>query len=117
MEPFERRRAVGGLAVMAGITLDDEEIDAVDGARLDGRRRQSGSYRQLHAERFVEDYALETLDGRLEDVSTWRAPERHGNLAAFDAHGDLVLRASEGQPYARVAREQWSLGQFPQDVC
>jgi len=116
MKAFERRRATGGVAVMAVITLHNQEIDAVDAPRLDARGQQSGRHRELHAERLVEDHALETLDGRLEDVSARRAPERHGNFAAFDPHRNFVLCAGERQAYALVAREQRTLRQLSEDA-
>ena len=98
--------------MIAVIALDQQIVDAVDGSRLDAGRRQPGSGRELHAERFVEDDALEALHGRLEDMRARCAAERDGNLAVFDAYGDLVLRAGERQPYSLVARQQRALGQF-----
>src|SRR6185369_4704019 len=101
---------------MAVIALDDEEIDAVDATRLDACSQHAGRCRQLHAKRLVEDNALETFDGRLENVRARRAAERQGNFAAFDANRDLVLRAGERQAYALIAREQRALRQFPKDA-
>ena len=42
-------------------------------------------------------------------------PKRKGDFAAFDAHGDFVLRAGERKADSLLAREQRTFGQFLQD--
>ena len=97
------------------IALDQQVIHAVDATGLDRRRRQPGCRRQPHAESFVEDDAVEAFDGGFEDVRAWRAAERQGNFVAFDADGDLVLRAGEREAYPFVAGQERALGKLFQD--
>ena len=67
----------------------------------------------LMQRRFVEDDAGEALDGGFEDMRAWRAAERQGNFVAFDADGDLVLRAGEREAYSLVAGQERALREVP----
>ena len=114
MKPFERRLSARRLPVNPVIALHQQVIHAVDGSGLDGSRRQPGRRGQLHAQRFVEDDALEALDRGLQDMRARRAAEGQGDFAAFDAHGDFVLRAGERKPDPFLARQKRTLREFPE---
>src|SRR6185503_7746594 len=115
VEAFEDGRATVYRPMRPVIALDQQVIHAVDAAGLDRRRRQPGCSRQPHAEMFVEDDAGEALDCGFEDVRAWRAAERQGNFVAFNADGDLVLRAGEREAYPFVARQERAFGKLFQD--
>ena len=114
VQPLEHRLAAGPWPVIAVIALDQQIVHAVDASGLDGSGRQTGGGGELHAERFVEDDALEALHGGLEDMRARRAAERQAYFAAFDADGDLVLRAGERKPYPLLARQERARRQLPE---
>ena len=114
MKPLQGGSASRILAVGPVIALHQQILDAVDASGLHLCGGQAGRGRQLHAERFVENDALEAFHRGFQDVRARRASEWQGNLIALDAHGDFVLRAGQRKADPFLARQQRALWQFLQ---
>ena len=99
MKPFEDRRFASYLSVSAVITLHQQIRHALDRSGLHCRGWQAYGRGELHAERSIGNDALESLDSRLQDMRARRATQRKADVAAFDAHGNFVLRARKRKAY------------------
>jgi hypothetical protein len=116
VEPVERGRpAAGRLPMCPVIALYQQIIDAVDASRLGPGRRKPGGCGQLHAQRFVENHAVEPFDRGFENMRTGCAAERQRNVIAFDADGDFVLCSRKRKTYSLIARQKRAFRKFPEN--
>jgi len=80
----------------------------------EGRQTDFGG--QLHAQRFVENNALETLHGGLEDMRARGTGDGKVDVAVLHAQGYLVLCPGERKAYSLFARQQRAFREFPKDL-